>query len=177
VSREIRPDDLTELRPVPTAPGPPRIPVSDLVGIDLAGQPVRCPLAEGAGWTLLLFLTGGCLGCVPFFAAAGDPVGSGLVPEGTAVVVVGREGDPTLADLVRPGTAVVQTTAGWDAYRVLGPPFFVLVGGVPPRVATEGVAWGVDQVAGHLKSAMAGADRPEVPRLDPRPVDLGADGH
>ena len=49
--------------------------------------------------------------------------------------------------------AVVMATAAWSAYRVQGPPFFVLVDGTADQVVTEGVAWGVSQIAEHVRSA------------------------
>ncbi|HVX20043.1 MAG TPA: hypothetical protein VHB02_01705 [Acidimicrobiales bacterium] len=50
---------------------------------------------------------------------------------------------------------VVMSEAAWSAYRVQGPPFFVLVDGTADRVVTEGVAWGVGQVADHVRAARA----------------------
>jgi hypothetical protein len=48
---------------------------------------------------------------------------------------------------------VVLSSAAWEAYSVLGPPFFVLVDGSSGRVASEGVAWSVEQVVSDVGRA------------------------
>jgi hypothetical protein len=164
------PPRLPGLVPVPTYRDTPVTEVVDLTGVDLAGRPVAVAVVGPGRWTLLLFLSSGCLGCREFFAAAGDPASSGLVTDETVVVVTrdrGHEDLAALADLVVPGTPVLMSSLAWRAYRVHGPPFFVLAEGSRTRAVTEGVAWGVDQVAAHLRAARAGSTGPEVPRLIP----------
>ncbi len=164
------PPRLSGLVPVPTYVGSPATGVFDLGGVDLAGRPATVEVVGPGRWTLLLFLSSGCDGCREFFGAAGDPSSFGLAAE-EAVVVVTR--DPAqedlgaLAALITPGTRVVLSSAAWSDYRVLGPPFFVLADGARSRAVTEGVAWGVAQVASHLRAARAGSTGPEVPRLTP----------
>jgi hypothetical protein len=55
----------------------------------------------------------------------------------------------------RVGVPVVASDPVHSAYRVHGPPFFVLVDGPGCRVVTEGVAWGASQVADHVRQAHA----------------------
>ena len=108
-------------------------------------------------WTLVLFLGPGCDGCRPLWEALADPRAAGLCTD-EAVVAVARSGaDPdALRALAPAGARVVVSDAAWRAYRVQGPPFFALIDGTgPPRVATEGVAWGIDQVAGYVAGARA----------------------
>jgi len=166
------PPRLSRLVPVPTYRDSPVTGICDLRGVDLAGRPLDVEVVGPGRWTLLVFLSSGCYGCREFFAAAGDPQASGLVTDESVVVVTrdADEEDPVaLADLAAPGTRLLMSTPAWSAYRVHGPPFFVLADGSRPRVVTEGVAWGVGQVASHLRAARAGSAGPEVPRLTPGP--------
>lgn len=151
-----QPPELKHLVPVPTGKSP--LPAADVDGCDLLGRPQRLRLQNRDGrWTLLLFLGSRCDGCFPFWPSAAAPEALGL-ESGDAAVIVTRapanEDTVALADLVARGRTGegVETPAGlfmsdqaWDAYQVHGPPFFVLVDG--EKVATEGVAWGVEQVA------------------------------
>ncbi|MGH9082687.1 MAG: hypothetical protein ACRDWN_05015 [Acidimicrobiales bacterium] len=135
---------------MPPRVGPPSTPVTDLEGVDPAGNPLTVPVGDGPGRTLLLFLSADCDGCGPFWPAVADTGSLGLVA-GERAVVVAR--DPTaedldaLAGLAVPGTTVVLSGGAWAAYGVQGPPFFALVEPVVGRVVTEGVAWAVPQVA------------------------------
>ena len=71
-----------------------------------------------------------------------------------------------MVSLVSPSAIVVMASGAWSAYRVLGPPFFVVVDGGQEVVVSEGVAWSTEQVAGHVSAAMAGLGRPR--RATPR---------
>jgi len=154
-----RPPPLDGLVPVPTFRDQPATPASDISGLDLDGQPVDVALLGSGRWTLLVFLSAGCHGCLPIWEALGDPVASGLATD-ELVVAVTRDAsvdDPAaLRGVSVPGVPVVMSSAAWQAYRVQGPPFFVLVGpdAAPgSRVATEGVAWGVAQIADDVRRA------------------------
>lgn len=147
----------------------------DVVGVDAGGRPYRVPVLETGRWTLLLFLSTTCDGCQPLWDALGDPVGCGLATDELVVTVTRdpSEEDPLAVRRVAPAVAsVVMSTAAWSAYRVQGPPFFALVDGTPGaapggggstrpgvlapvRVATEGVAWSVGQVAADVRRARA----------------------
>jgi hypothetical protein len=166
-----RPPELTGLVGVPTYRGAPGTPVTDLVGTTPEGRPWSIAVAGRPGSTLLVFLTTTCQGCATFWRAAVDPVGAGLVAD-ERLVVVARDPDvedPSAVRRLAPAPApVLMAGAAWAAYGVLGPPFFVLVDGPGRRVLTEGVAWSVEQVAGHLADARSGTAAPEVPRLAPR---------
>lgn len=152
--------ELRDLVAVPT--GAPRLAASDVVGWDLTGRRRTVRLASAGHWTLLLFLGSHCDGCQPFWSVAGSPLACGLEPQDTAIIVThGPDGEKpdVLAALVggEPADAselLVMSDAAWRAYRVHGPPFFVLVDGV--EVATEGVAWSLDQVAADAGRARRG---------------------
>jgi hypothetical protein len=107
----------------------------------------------------VLFLTSHCDGCGPFWRLPLAREDCGLDPQVAAVVVARdpRDEEPdALAALtgVEPASAsgfLVMSGTAWRTYRVHGPPFFVLVDGV--TVATEGVAWSVEQVVSDVARA------------------------
>ncbi len=68
--------------------------------------------------------------------------------QGTAIITVNYG-----SNLAGTGGGEPAEAAAWLAYRVQGPPFFVLVDGSADRVVTEGVAWGVSQIAEHVRAA------------------------
>ncbi|HEX3946964.1 MAG TPA: hypothetical protein VHW47_04630, partial [Acidimicrobiales bacterium] len=150
---------LDGLVPVPTYRDRPATPVNDLAGVDLAGAPIDIRVLDTGHWTLLVFLSSGCDGCRELWTALADPAGSGLTTDETVVAVThdpAHEDLPAVRRLAPPATApapgrVVMSSRAWSAYRVQGPPFFVLVDGAADRVVTEGVAWGVAQVAEHVR--------------------------
>ena len=164
------PERPTGLVAVPTYRGTPTTVVADVRGVDLSGRRQHVSVVGPGHWTLLVFLASGCDGCREFFGAAGDPVGTGLVTDESVVVVTRgptHEDLGALAELVAPDVRLVMSDEAWAAYRVFGPPFFVLADGARPRAVTEGVAWGVAQVASHIRAARAGVGGPDVPRLEP----------
>jgi hypothetical protein len=149
------------LVPVPTHRGTPSTLATDLSGTDLAGEATRLTVTGPRAWTLLVFLSAGCDGCKDIWAALGDPRLSGLATDERVVAVVRERDDvAALTALAPPSAEVIRSDAAWRDYRVQGPPFFTLVEGARPNVATEGVAWGVAQVAEAVRHARA---RPAVP--------------
>jgi hypothetical protein len=154
-----RPPTLDGLVPVPTFRDHPATPASNFEGLDLDGQPVEVAVVGSGHWTLLIFLSTTCDGCLAMWEALGDPVGSGLATDEVVVAVTRDPGvdDPASLRAVAHGALrVVQSSAGWEAYRVQGPPFFALVdgsAGAGTTVATEGVAWAVEQIAADVARA------------------------
>ena len=49
--------------------------------------------------------------------------------------------------------SVVMSDAAWSDYGVHAGPFFVLVDGSQNRVASEGVAWSLDQITAAIAAA------------------------
>ncbi len=157
---------------VPTATGHdgpisgPRLPASDVDGWDLTGRARTLRLASPGRWALLLFLGSDCDGCLPFWEVPRTPALCGLEAEDMAVVVTRGPDDEepeALAalvggDPVESPELLFLSSAAWRAYRVLGPPFFVLVDG--DEVVTEGVAWSVEQVAADVARARHPGARP-----------------
>lgn len=130
-------------------------------------------MVGGAGHSLLLFLSSDCDGCRPLWEGAADAASWGLSAGDRVIVVVAdpagagdgagpRLPKPEVPERVRamapPGVPVVYSSAAWHAYRVSGPPFFVLVDGNSARVAVEGIAWAKEQVVGHVAAALSPVD-------------------
>ena len=157
------PPVLDGLVPIPTYRDQPATPASDVTGVDLTGRAIDVRVLGTGRWTLLVFLSSHCDGCRPLWDALADPTASGLAGDERVVAVThGPDHEdiaalctlaPTGATGAEASPVVVMATAAWSAYRVQGPPFFVLVDGAADRVVTEGVAWGVSQIAGHVRMA------------------------
>lgn len=102
-----------------------------------------------------MFLSTACDGCHELWAAFSDssrpPIG-GL--ESIIVVTRGPELE-ALGDVARlcGDASVVMSNDAWSDYGVHAGPFFVLVDGGKARVATEGVAWSIEQIAGAVAAA------------------------
>lgn len=154
-----RPPELAGLVPVPTFRDHPATVPVDPRGADLDGRPYHLPVLGSGAWWLLLFLSSRCDGCRPLWDAASDARGSGLVVDESVLVVTRDAGEERVGELRRLAPAhvpVLLSTSTWAAYGVQGPPFFSLVDGTarqPVRVATEGVAWSVPQVAADVRRA------------------------
>jgi len=153
VSTAPRPPDLRHLIQVPKFLGHRPSVVHRLAGTTPAGQPVAYEL--GDGWTLLVFLSTSCGGCQELWDAFGDPEHS-PVPDDLTTVMVTRgprlEGPDNVARLCGRASVVMSDDA-WSDYGVHAGPFFVLVDGGAARVATEGVAWSVEQITGAITAA------------------------
>lgn len=147
---------------MPTAARRRPSPAREVSGTDLDGEPRVVGVARPGRRTLLLFLAPHCDACVPFWTAAADAPSLGL-DRGDEVTSIVRELGARDSGVLRactegcPGARarVVVSSAAWREYGVHGPPFFVLSDGV--RVATEGVAWSVEQVAADVRRALGGA--------------------
>lgn len=149
----VDPGSLRRLTPVPTYGDHPATAAHDVVGTDLKGRTVSVVVGEAGTSTLFVFLSPNCDGCLPLWGVPADPDGHGL--GGLRVVVLTRNRTRREARAVRRLTprgaeaAVLDSPQAWADYRVHGGPFFVLVAGRGSGavVLTEGVAWGVEQVA------------------------------
>lgn len=156
------PPALDHLVAIPTFRDQPATVASDVAGVSLAGDPMSVEVRASKGWTLLLFLSSDCHGCRPMWEALTDPASLGLSTD-EVVVAVTREPPSedvvALKALVPEGATCIMSTSAWDAYRVHGPPFFVLVAGcgtadpATARVATEGVAWAIEQIGAEVSRA------------------------
>jgi hypothetical protein len=163
-----RPPELRDLVGIPDRRSVDATAVVDISGVALDGRACRVPVRDTGQWSLLLFLSADCLGCEVFWEAVRDPVGRGLSQREAVIVVIRARQDPSLIGRLAEGASVpvVVTDAAWSVYRVQGPPFFVLVDGVANLVVAEGVAWAVDQLAGHVRHARGTRIVPGEPPRD-----------
>jgi hypothetical protein len=159
---------LKNLVAVPTYRNHPATRAHDIEGTAVDGEPVRHALLGTGRFSLLLFLSSSCHGCVPMWEASATPRRFGLTDDEVLIVVTrGPTSEP--ADAIRslspPNALTVMSDSAYRDYRVHGAPFFVLVDGTADWVPTEGVAWGTEHVAEHVIRARRGEGRPDVPRL------------
>lgn len=151
--------ELRHLVAVPVHREQPSAPAHDVSGEDPAGGgKVTVGVRDSGRSSLLLFLSAGCSGCEVFWDAVRDPVAAGFGDDQVLTVVVrehsASDEGPALGRLASCARVpVVCSDAAWAAYRVQGPPFFVLVDGVANAVVTEGVAWATEQVVEHVRLA------------------------
>lgn len=164
--------EFSRLEAVPDRRSPRPGASSDITGTGLRDEPVEVPVAVLGRRTLLFFLASDCDGCREMWELAAEPASWGLA-DADRVVVVTREPassgtapgegrwppekteDPAAVRRLAPaGAVVVFSNGAWRDYRVSGPPFFVLVDGATRTVMVEGVAWGAEQVAGHVARAL-----------------------
>ncbi len=153
---ERRPD-LSNLVQVPRFLGPRPTTARAVAGVTPNGEPIEA--APSGGWTLLLFLSTTCDGCLDLWESFADQ----KVPfaDELAVVVITRP-DERAEEVARlaGSTRVVMTETAWSDYEVHSGPFFVVVDGRSGQIATEGVAWSVEQVSSALAAARAEGSAP-----------------
>jgi hypothetical protein len=145
---------------IPTYRDQPATPASDIDGCSPEGSALSVALVGVDRWTLVLFLSSDCDGCLEIWRALVDP---GAFGEVSVVVVTKDQSFEDLAQLVGSVASeitLVHSPSAWRAYRVAGPPFFALVDGRRARVASEGVAWARAQIADHVASALADGAHP-----------------
>lgn len=102
-----------------------------------------------------MFLSSSCDGCQELWEAFGAAEGSPIPSDLTTVVVTrgpALEAPDNVAHLGG-GASVVMSDDAWSDYGVHAGPFFVLVDGVAGRVASEGVAWSLEQITGAVAAA------------------------
>lgn len=159
---------LRRARPIPTHRGASPVPLSSMSGTDFDGHVMSIEPAALSARMLLLFLSADCTGCEDLFEAAQAPASLGIEGDDSLMIVLRERdlADPSIRH--RCGTAMTMVSSStWTAYRVSGPPFFVLIDPGRSTVATEGVAWGAHSVVEALREAQNGRASIEVPRLDP----------
>jgi hypothetical protein len=151
---EPPPDLLRRLRPIPTYGDHPTTVPHDVGGVDPSGQACFVALTGEAAPALLLFLSSDCLGCRDLWEGTGALVA--LLPAGVRTVLIARgpetEDVAAIAALVPEGVPTVLSTQAFTDYRVQGAPFLVVVDG--DIVRTEGVAWGVEETARTVRTAL-----------------------
>jgi len=141
-------------RPIPTYRDHPATTPADISGTTPDGSLVEVRLVGAEAPALLLFLSASCQGCRDLWEATS--VLREALPEGGRLVIVtrgtAREDPAAIAALAPSRTEVVMSSEAFDAYRVAGPPFLVVVRG--GEVRTESVAWGVEETARVTRAAL-----------------------
>lgn len=162
--------------PAPDAAVPDGRMAADISGTGPRGEAIATRVVEVAHDTLLVFLSSGCTTCLAFWA----DLGTRPLPLGTRLIVVTRgpaeESPSAVRELAPKGVTVIMSTPAWDALRVPGSPFVILVDGPSGRVVGEGTAASYEQVlalflrADRDESGEAGgkaaADRHREEKLD-----------
>jgi hypothetical protein len=173
--------------PAPSHDGPPQLPAwsnsqNDLqsahsvAGVTPRGDARAIAMSNHDGFTLLGFLSSGCVTCAGFWEALQSPDALEL-PEGTRVVIVtkgpDREIPNEVAALTTGRVPVVMSTDAWLDYQVPGSPFFVLVDGGTGLSVGQGVAAHV----GQLLDLIRRAEHDRAPRHGGRqPTSSGRNG-
>jgi hypothetical protein len=163
----IDPDAPASLRPPrPPLSTPHRAgAASDVEGVGLRDDAMSVAVVGTGHQTLLAFLTSGCLTCRGFWEAFGDPRASdfpcdlGDINDISDIrfVVVAKDAHEESASALRrlapSHLTVVMSSAAWEAYRVPGAPYFVLVDGPDGVVRGEGTGTSWPQVWNLLRQA------------------------
>jgi hypothetical protein len=122
-------------------------PASDIVGLSPGGDSVEFHIGDMGGIVLVAFLATRCDGCDAFWQGFGGGVEPVLPPSVIPVIVTRGVNAVTPGEVSRlaAGTGsvpVVMSDDAWTDYRVLGYPFFVLVGTSTCTVIAETVGFG-----------------------------------
>ena len=141
----------------------------DVVGERLDGSQVGLAVAGAEHDTLLMFLSGSCASCRPFW----DALRAGATAPGARVLAVAESHDSRsrLRELAGNSVDVVLSDTAWREYDVPGSPHAVLVHGPTSRVIGEGTAPTFEQLVSLLQQAAEGRAQPAA---GPRPVGWAA---
>jgi len=136
----------------------------DVAGTTIWGDPMKVAVAGPGRDTLLAFLSSGCISCGTFWDGL-SATANGPLPGAARVVVVTKDGayeSPSkLRELAPSDVPVVMSSAGWEAYRVKGSPYFIHIDGRSGRVRGEGTASSWNQVVSLLRDALADTSGPD----------------
>ena len=133
----------------------------DLIGVAPEGDAMAVAVVDVQRFTLLAFLSSGCLTCHEFWSGFADPVRRAEVAGGANVVAVTKgaeaESPSLVSKLARGEILTILSSEAWDDYSVPVAPYFILVDGPSGTVCGEGSASTFDQLKGLLVRARADA--------------------
>ncbi len=152
---------LARATPIPTTRGAAATRPAAFV-LAAPGATSKIDFTELEHRVLLLFASGDCQGCEDLLGWPRDPAHFGLEADDVVMVVVRT---PEERDAL--GEGLWASAQAFEACRVAGAPFFVLLDPAYATVATEGVVWGLDSVTQAIAAARSGAPQVEVNRLEP----------
>lgn len=138
------------------------VPVAAVAGVTPAGAAATVAVRGSRGFTLLAFLSTGCTTCRPLWSSLPESLEAAGVEVRPLVVARGPEHEsPSELARLAPRTArVVMSDEAWDAFRVPGTPYFVLVDAAAGSVLGEGSAASWAQVSSLAERAL-GDGRPD----------------
>jgi hypothetical protein len=130
-----------------------------LEGVAPDGETLSIALDRAGERALLLFLSSGCGTCAEWW----DALRAGAHrdrPWRTIVVARGadEESPSLLAGLGPPDVAVIMSSPAWEAFRVPGSPYAVMVDGSSGRVIGEGVARSWEQLSSLVGASVGDLD-------------------
>ena len=146
------------LRPIPSGAvdAGRRWPATDIVGVDPAGTHLEVRIGSFSGPVLLAFLHVRCDGCDEFWRGLDS---SAELPAGVSPVAVTKGPASVEPEQVAraasgvSGVPVVMSDPAWDAYRVTGYPFFVLVDPAAGFVVGETIGFGWPDVRSMIEAS------------------------
>jgi hypothetical protein len=94
-------------------------PAAPIKGVDPGGRALLVQVSTGR--TALVFLTGSCQPCRPFWTGTPPPCGVLVTPSPAT------ESRRRVAELAQPGQVVVMSSEAWHAYGVRRAPWLVMV--------------------------------------------------
>lgn len=149
-------------RPVAVGVAEPRVadgPAVDVTGELASGGAANVAVVGIDRFTLLAFLSSGCLTCASFWEEFRTNQDLALPGSDTRLVIVTKgseaESPAKVRSLAPPHHVTVMSTEAWDDYGVPVSPYFIMVDGSTGRVVGEGAATSWAQVDSLLRQAMA----------------------
>jgi len=131
----------------------------DLMGVTPAGDGAAVAVVGTGHFTLLAFLSTGCITCMDFWDAFATPTNRRVAGDSANLVVLTRgpdaESPSAVAELASPDVTTLMSSEAFDDYSVPVAPYFVLVDGPGARIVGEGAAASFDQLQGLMTKALA----------------------
>lgn len=116
--------------------------IVDIVGTVPGGGSVSVSVV-GNHYTLLAFLSSSCRTCERFWSELKAPdfeLGGQMVRLVIVAQDPAHDSESRLAELAPPGVRTVCSSAAWQAYQVVGSPYFVLIDGAKAQMVGAGTA-------------------------------------
>jgi hypothetical protein len=133
----------------------------DVEGVSPWGEPARFRVVGVPRWSCLLFLSTTCLACTAFWGKLDDLPAFGLDGGDLVLGITRGPSREHVAQLRRLATIpdrVVMSDPAWEHYGVASAPSFLVVDGASACVASEGVAWSVEQIRAIIGALRTGGD-------------------
>lgn len=129
----------------------------DIGGKTLRDSSVHVAVTARSEYTLIGFLSSGCLTCRDFWKSAHPNLATTLPGPASLVLVTKDAREESLSELQElapAGVRVVMSSKAWEDYDVPGSPFFVYVRGDDSRIVGRGTGSGWSQVLNLLSRSI-----------------------